>query len=65
MAETYQLTWGEANHMRDAINLAKQVPDDADYAHLETKAFDLDIDRIGISVRIPHDSGLDEERKTL
>lgn len=51
--------------MRDAINLAKQVPDDADYAHLETKAFDLDIDRIGISVRIPHDSGLDEERKTL
>jgi len=65
MAQTFQLTWGEANQIRSAIDLAKSITDEADYVHLETKAFDLDIDRIGMRVTIPHMKVLDEERKTL
>jgi len=65
MAETYQLTWGEANQVRSAIDLAKSITDEADFVHIETKAFDLDIDRIGIRVTIPHNGHLHEERKSL
>ena len=65
MAETYQFTWKEVEHIKRAITLAEGLASDADYTHLETQHFDLDMDRIGIRIRIPHDGDLDEERKTI
>jgi len=65
MAETYQFVWGEVPAIKRAIALAETVMKDLDYAHIERKDFDLDIDNIGIRIRIPHDGHLDEERKSL
>ena len=65
MAETYQFTWGEVEIIEIAIGLSKKILDAANYTHIETKAFDLDTDKIGIRVTIPHDRDLDEERKEL
>jgi len=65
MPDTYQFTWEEANHIRAAIDTAKNIPEGINYCHLETNHFDLDIDRIGLRVSIPHSSILDEERKPI
>jgi len=65
MAETYQFTWREVEVIEIAIALSKKILDAADYTHIETKAFDLDTDKIGVRITIPHDSDLDEERKPL
>ena len=65
MGETYQFVWGEVPHIERAICLAKRIIHDAKYAHIETEGFDLDTDKIGIRVTIPHMKALDEERKEL
>ena len=65
MSETYQFIWGEVGIIKRAIALAEGLTDDANYSHIETKDFDLDADRIGIRVTIPHMKALDEERKTI
>ncbi|MBA7478653.1 hypothetical protein ES707_14081 [subsurface metagenome] len=65
MGETYQFVWGEVDHIERAIVLAKRVGNDANYMHLETQEFDLDVDNIGIRITIPHMKVLNEERKTL
>jgi len=65
MAETYQFTWGEVGHIRRAIGIARKLVNDVEYAHIETDEYDLDIDRIGIRITIPHMKVLDEERKPL
>lgn len=65
MAETHQFTWGEVEVVEIAIALTRKFLEEVDYAHIETKSFDLDLDKIGMRVRIPHDPDLDEERKSL
>lgn len=65
MAETYQFTWGELTIIERAIPLAKLTSDEANYTHIETKDFDLDVDRIGMRITIPHDPVLTEERKPV
>jgi len=65
MSETYQFVWGEVDYIESAICMAKRIIDEAEYAHIETEHYDLDTDKIGIRIRIPHDPGLDEERKTV
>jgi len=65
MAETYQFTWGEVEVIEIAIALTRKFLEEVDYAHVEIKSFDLDMDKIGMRIRIPHDPGLDEERKPL
>jgi len=64
MAQTYQFTWGEVDVLEIAIALSKKILDAADYTHIETKAFDLETDKIGIRIRIPHDPDLHAEQKT-
>jgi len=65
MAETYQFVWGEVGHIRRAIGVARRLVNDVEYAHIETDSYDLDMDQIGIRIRIPHDKVLTEERKPL
>lgn len=65
MGETYQYTWAEVEVIEIAIALSKKILDAADYTHIETKAFDLETDKIGIRIRIPHDPDLHAERNTL
>ena len=65
MGETYQFVWGEVEQIERAICLAKRIMHDAEYSHIETASFDLDTDKIGIRVTIPHMTALDEERKEL
>lgn len=65
MAEEYKFVWGEVGHIRRAIGLARRIVNDAEYAHIETDDYDLDMDRIGIRITIPHDPVLTEERKSL
>lgn len=65
MPETYQFVWGQVEQIERAICLAKRIMHDAEYSHIETASFDLDTDKIGIRVRIPHDKVLTEERKEL
>ncbi|MBA7550900.1 hypothetical protein ES705_43430 [subsurface metagenome] len=64
MAETYQFVWGEVGHIRRAIGVARRLVNDVEYAHIETDSYDLDMDRIGIRIRIPHDRVLTEARNT-
>jgi len=63
MAETYQFTWGEVETIEVAIALTRKFLKEVDYAHIETQDFDLDMDQIGMRIRIPHDAVLTEERK--
>ncbi|MBA7687658.1 hypothetical protein ES703_96122 [subsurface metagenome] len=65
MGETYQFVWGEVGHIRRAIGIARKLVNDVEYAHIETDNYDLDMDRIGIRITIPHMKVLDEERKSL
>lgn len=65
MAETYQFTWGEVEIIEISIALTRKFLEEVDYAHIETKAFDLDLDKIGMRIRIPHDGDLDHERRTI
>lgn len=65
MSQTYQFVWGEVGHIRRAIGVARKLVNDAEYAHIETDSYDLDMDKIGIRIRIPHDRVLTEERKEL
>ncbi len=65
MPETYQFVWGEVPAIKRAIALAENIMQDLDYAHIERKDFDLDIDNTGIRIRIPHDGDLDVGRKTF
>lgn len=65
MPDTYQFTWGEVEYIEIAIALTRKFLEEVDFAHIETKGFDLDMDKIGMRVTIPHDRGLDEERKSL
>ena len=65
MAETYQFVWPQINIIEQAVCLANRIKVDADYAHIETEHYDLDLNRAGVRIRIPHDSDLDEERKGL
>jgi len=63
MAETYQFTWAEVEYIEIAIGLTRKFLEEVDFAHIETKSFDLDMDKIGMRITIPHDQVLDEERK--
>ena len=65
MAETYHFVWGEVPALIKAMELAEQIEDIVDYAHLETEEYDLDMDRTAIRIRIPHDPVLTEERKGI
>lgn len=65
MAEEFRFTWGEIEVVEIAIALTRKFLEEVDYAHIETKAFDLDMDKIGMRVTMPHDPVLDEERKQL
>ena len=65
MAEMYQFTWDDVEVIELAIGLAKKFLGAADYSHIETKSFDLDTDKTGIRITIPHDPDLDEERKSV
>jgi len=61
MAETYRFVWGEVKAIVEGCNLAKRMGEEITFAHVETEAFDLDVDRIGLVIRIPHDPKLDRE----
>lgn len=63
MAETYRFVWGEVKVIIDACTLATQMPADTTYGHIETEDYDLDFDRIGIVIHIPHDRNLNKERR--
>jgi len=63
MAETYRFVWGEVNQVIDGCKMARTLIGEVVYGHLETERFDLDFDRIGVVIRIPHDPILTEERK--
>ncbi|MBA7612240.1 hypothetical protein ES703_19476 [subsurface metagenome] len=65
MAECYQFTWGEVHAIELAIRLGQRLMNQIEYAHIEAKDFDLDMDKIGIRIRIPHDRLLTEERNPL
>lgn len=65
MSEIYQFTWGETRQVKAAISLAEKIMCDTEYGHIETKDFDLDIDKIGIRVRIPHDRELNDQRESM
>ena len=62
MSETYRFVWGEVKAVMDGCKLARKLTDEVEYGHLETGDFDLDFDRIGVVIRIPHDLNLDRER---
>ena len=63
MSEEYRFIWGEVKAIEDACSLATILTEKVLFGHLETEDFDLDFDRIGIVVRIPHDRKLNEERE--
>jgi len=60
MSETYRFVWGEIDQINDACNMAKSLVGEVVFGHLETERYDLDMDRIGVVIRIPHDTGLDK-----
>lgn len=65
MSETYQFTWGQVEVIEIAIALSKKILDACDYSHIETKAFDLDTDKIGIRIQIPHNRELNAGRDSI
>lgn len=63
MSEIYQFVWGEVTAIREACDLVRNLDTKIVFAHIETENYDLDIDRQGIAIRIPHDPKLDENRR--
>lgn len=64
MAQVYQFTWTEIEHIKTALALAKKLVDDVNIAHVETDDFDLNIDQIGATIRVPHDRVLTAGRNS-
>jgi len=62
MAETYRFIWGEVKAIVNGCVLAEKMGDEVTFAHVETEEYDLDFDRIGVVIRIPHDPNLNKER---
>ncbi|MBA7525252.1 hypothetical protein ES705_17403 [subsurface metagenome] len=58
MSEEYRFVWGEVNQIVDGCKMARGLIGEVLYGHLETERFDLDFDRIGVVIRIPHDPNL-------
>ncbi|MBA7626977.1 hypothetical protein ES703_34438 [subsurface metagenome] len=65
MAEIYKFAWGEVGHIRRAIGIARRLVNDVEYAHIETDDYDLEMDKIGIRIHIPHDRAQSEKGKPL